>query len=996
MALLWGAGWLQANEHFFFRTFDERQGLTESTITALAQDQDGFLYVGTASGLFRYDGGHFTLIPLREEAKAPWILSLIRHPAGGMWVGTLNGLARVKGFEVSWATFEGTDNRLDIHGMALDAKGTCWIPNRRGMFTQTGPLTFALDRSTTDWNPRNTIAVTNGQRDIVVLDGDLVLHRRDTQGTWIHQGCPELGGRRPICLTQDAKGRVWCVLDGQIWRTDQSGTPFQRRVGWLRGGVTSQTDFFPDDQGGVWVPTTEGLFYLDEGPSDRVGYAEGLPEQEFNRVFWDDQGFLWIGGQGLHRRLGWGWYKISSFLDHSVGYHLRSVHVGQISGRVYLGFEDGLHLFEKGALVQIKGTGAAIFSMQEDQGGNLWVSTETDGFWRLQAGARALERIPGPPGIANGKWTRDKNGTLYLFDAMQDAFKLIQEGKTLRWEPMKVPLLPGQTVVSTAGLAFDANGGLWAGSSWGLQHFNGLVWQAITTKDGLRSNAVVQILPLSDGSVWVRYEDPIGLTRLSYANGQFKVMEHLNAPDHLPIGNVQDMKVDGQGQLWVLTSQGLVRHFNAKSFLLNRAEGFPLGIFQEGSLGVDFHGGIWVATGRYLVHSASGAIPDSLPPPKARITSFAHARQEWLLPSPAQWGDIAFQDASLTFRVATWGSEEIGSERFQVWLEGHEDGWRDTIQDHIVYPRLREGTYTFHVRAARRLGEWGPEDTLKVHIRAPWYRSWPALVVWALMLVAVIRTWLVFRLRRVLNQQRNLEEEVKARTVELNRLNEALLEQTFIDPLTGLRNRRFLQSTIHMDLRKSLHHYRSSGANARRGDLKNPDLIFLMVDIDFFKKINDRWGHSAGDLVLGQVAELLRKAMRDTDNIVRWGGEEFLVTARDSNRVEGAMIAERICTLIRNHAFVIPGDRTIPVTCSVGFAPFPCDPARLSESSWEQVIDVADHCLYIAKLSGRNGWVGVQEAFDTMPLPWEKAEIQALSEAGRIELRHSAEKLTFQ
>src|SRR5690348_13575550 len=132
-----------------------------------------------------------------------------------------------------------------------------------------------------------------------------------------------------------------------------------------------------------------------------------------------------------------------------------------------------------------------------------------------------------------------------------------------------------------------------------------------------------------------------------------------------------------------------------------------------------------------------------------------------------------------------------------------------------------------------------------------------------------------------------------------------------------------------------------------------------MVDLDHFKEVNDTYGHAAGDLVLQQVATILQEATRDTDTVVRWGGEEFLVVARNAARKDAVVLVERIRSRVEAHAFDLGDGSTIRRTCSIGFAlmPFLCaDPDYMS---WEEVVDVADHCLYVAKRSGRDAWVGV-------------------------------------
>jgi diguanylate cyclase (GGDEF)-like protein len=130
--------------------------------------------------------------------------------------------------------------------------------------------------------------------------------------------------------------------------------------------------------------------------------------------------------------------------------------------------------------------------------------------------------------------------------------------------------------------------------------------------------------------------------------------------------------------------------------------------------------------------------------------------------------------------------------------------------------------------------------------------------------------------------------------------------------------------------------------------------------------VNDRYGHRAGDQVLAQIADVLRATCRESDTIARWGGEEFLVILRCSNRGVAPISAERIRMAIENHVFAIGGDQTLGVTCSIGFAPFPFSVSRPDEVSWEQVIALADDALYRAKQGGRNSWAGPGRT----PRPW--------------------------
>jgi diguanylate cyclase (GGDEF)-like protein len=137
------------------------------------------------------------------------------------------------------------------------------------------------------------------------------------------------------------------------------------------------------------------------------------------------------------------------------------------------------------------------------------------------------------------------------------------------------------------------------------------------------------------------------------------------------------------------------------------------------------------------------------------------------------------------------------------------------------------------------------------------------------------------------------------------------------------------------------------------------DLLFFIVDIDRFKAVNDRFGHHAGDEILVQVARGLRAALRDSDYLVRWGGEEFLVVARSSRREDAPEIAERLRRAAGHGQFTLESGQPIALTVSIGFAVFPFLPEYPRALTWSQIVDLADHALYMAKNRGRDAWFGL-------------------------------------
>lgn len=193
---------------------------------------------------------------------------------------------------------------------------------------------------------------------------------------------------------------------------------------------------------------------------------------------------------------------------------------------------------------------------------------------------------------------------------------------------------------------------------------------------------------------------------------------------------------------------------------------------------------------------------------------------------------------------------------------------------------------------------------------------------------------------------------------ELRAKNEILENLSLTDQLTGLRNRHYLVKFLESDIALALRSHCGQPALARLPEDSN--LLFFMLDIDFFKAVNDEYGHSAGDQILVNMKTILETIFRNSDFLIRWGGEEFLIISRFSNRSAAPIVAERLRLAVENFEFKLKSGLVIKKTCSIGFACFPYlvgDPLALG---WMQVVDIADMCLYAAKKTQRNCWVGVE------------------------------------
>ena len=170
--------------------------------------------------------------------------------------------------------------------------------------------------------------------------------------------------------------------------------------------------------------------------------------------------------------------------------------------------------------------------------------------------------------------------------------------------------------------------------------------------------------------------------------------------------------------------------------------------------------------------------------------------------------------------------------------------------------------------------------------------------------------------------------------IETKRLMNTLRESSLVDGLTGLYNRRFLQDHSNQIIASTLR--------------RKKQISLLMCDMDYFKQVNDKYGHDVGDTVLKETSHILKKCVRDADIVIRFGGEEFLILLIDSEVGYGLSVAEKIRLAVEEFNFKTT-DGILKKTISMGISDFPHD----TDGFW-QAIKFADVALYKAKEMGRN------------------------------------------
>ncbi|MGS2720672.1 diguanylate cyclase [Paraglaciecola aestuariivivens] len=221
--------------------------------------------------------------------------------------------------------------------------------------------------------------------------------------------------------------------------------------------------------------------------------------------------------------------------------------------------------------------------------------------------------------------------------------------------------------------------------------------------------------------------------------------------------------------------------------------------------------------------------------------------------------------------------------------------------------------------------EW---NNTKVVTEVDYSYLWIAAGIFSLISsIGLWRQWLIKQFNQTLLNKNQQLEELQKQLLEKNKTLEFL---SMRDPLTSMFNRNFMIQRCEQERQHCLRH--------------NHSACLIMLDIDHFKPINDTHGHSVGDAVLKELAQMVMQTVREMDVAARWGGEEFLILCPTSEKKDAMLLAERLNKVVAVQSFESVGQ----VTCSLGVAEF------IPKESFIQWFDRADQALYQAKNNGRN------------------------------------------
>jgi diguanylate cyclase (GGDEF)-like protein len=478
--------------------------------------------------------------------------------------------------------------------------------------------------------------------------------------------------------------------------------------------------------------------------------------------------------------------------------------------------------------------------------------------------------------------------------------------------------------------------------------------------------------------------------------------ETLTEANGLPNNTVYGVVPDSAGTLWLSTNHGLARLDPGSGKVSNyyRNHGLQADEFNFGAHGRT-HDGLLLFGG---VNGYNAFDPLNLQVNRSQPSVAITAILKLGRPMRVNAGDgplkplhFGYRDDMITFEFAALDFAVPTANLFEYRLQGFDRTWVRTGPLHsATYTHLPGGHYSLQVRAANADGVWNTR-ALEVPLDVdppPWKTPW-AYTSYSL-LVALLIYWVWSRQKRALaraaSYRNQLEREVQQRTHQLAERNQALqkanalLERaSFCDPLTGLGNRRSLDHAMPgliADLERNAW-----------GDGSGSRLAVLLIDLDRLKPINDQYGHEAGDRLLIEVAAILKECARGSDEVVRWGGDEFVIVHPVCDLEGTAALAERIRLSVAKRRFQVGGTTPGRTSCSIGFTLYPFIPGAFPRLGWERALSIADANLYRAK-SFRNAWIGccgtriAADAVDIEALA--ERDLDAAERNRYVEVRRSA------
>ena len=961
--------------------------------TAIAQDGDGFIWIGTEGGLARWDGYHlrrYTADP-RKAGSLPDSFTLALHvdARGRLWIGTNSGgLARYVPERDVFTVAGGTAlSHTSVLSIADDAGGGLWVGTEKGL--------YHIDAGDAAQGTAVAGDLPEGRVQALLSDHTGVLWAGTQHGLWrgksgtsafsaIPLGTAEAAMPDVTSLYQDSAGRLWVGTHAHGAFVIEAGIPHAV----LESGAASTlqnervTSIVEAVPGEVWLGTEGGgivAFDIRSDSTRRIRHEADTPtslsDNNIAALYRDSSDLVWVATdqatsqgdpqqRGLVMLLG-ATGRPNGIRGTNVYFTLRMP-----DGRIWLSVGDGIDIIDPmlGRIGQLLPDVAhpetalpkgRVRAMVVDSRGRVYIGTPQGLYCSDSQGQHVVRlKMPGRSLTSPIAALYLDEGVLWMGGTLDGlwAFDLTSANNPVLLSHADGARL-GDQRVTTIERGTDA--ALWVGTRGGLalvDKVSGAIARVpanATDPTQLPGGYVSSTLVDRRGRLWVSsFGAGVQMLERRNADGSWR-FRRFGLSDGLPHAGVDKLLEDALGNIWAGTDDGLAvidgRTFAIRTF--QRPEGVGMHSFWMNS-------GAVTAAGELLFGGTGGLAvvqPDRLrrweyQPPivvtqvrtgalSLPVGQLNHTQNH---SSPLE---ISSDDRDLRVEFSALDYSAPERNRYAYRLLGFDTHWiaSDPSLRLASYTNLPPGTYTLEVRGSNRNGDWTRPLRIPITVRAAWYQTFEFRVALTLLAAAAVTALVQMRTVYLRRRQHELEALVSERTAELEERSRELrdsqrqLEQiAYNDPLTGLANRRFFES----DLRRYIAMTRRDGQG----------FTLLLIDLDGFKKINDDLGHDAGDALLVETALRLTQAVRTTDCVARLGGDEFAVILTQTRELAAVEI---ICRRIMTSLSAPLEFKGVPmrVSASIGSAHCP------NQGSASDVLyKAADVALYDAKRSGRNAW----------------------------------------
>ncbi len=948
---------LPDHPRFTTQHFGDEFGLSVVTVNALAQDPEGFLWIATQTGLYRYDGSRVVNMKAVETIVGHYIDELQIAPDSTLWVKGSYGVAHfVHG------TFERfplppitTEIRGSGQTFAISRSGEVFVILAAGIFR--APIrdpSHATMYTTGAGLPGEPGAIATGPGDSVwftagrrlghfapgnanpVIDSTIILPDEDVSG-----------------IRFDGTGTLWVRTVTRVARIDLA---HHTMVYDDAGVAASDPDVgrpAEDHAGNLMIPSVAGLYIRDHGRWRGITDQQGLTSNDVLTALEDREGVIWVAGSGagLDRVIGisdWeAWTTAEGLPDNAIWSTVRDS-----GGRLWVATAHGLGIWDHHRHSWLVPNDSHSFATHETRqleraaDGSIWALSPVDGMVRIDPRTLAMQYSP------------SYRGKKYIFEAAAPDGEIwaTTPEKLVRFDPhsavprpIEVPL-PQTPQGEIYRLAFAPNGVLWVTGRSRVMRFDGREWRVFTQADGVAGKSVTSIAAIGANDVWIGYDDVVMITHLRVDDhGAAHAEQH--DWDYFVVGRdaMHRVWLSGTAGLTVVSPDGNVRD-------LNHADGLVWDDISPTGVREETDGSYMIATSRGLARFAPALALSDAAPPEVAFTGVSVGGHDQV----ARTGiEVRHDEGTLSafFTPLTLSNPSAVLCRYR--LGGYDAAYTTATIREIHYTSLPPGHYSLTVQCRRGASDWSPKAaTFAFTVLPAWWETWWARLLEAMLVWAFVWGVVRLRTRALVARRRVLRQAVASRNAELVEKNRQLREMSLTDPLTRVRNRRYLQETIDAEIAQVLRMRGGSYTNGEKPEHPG-EIIFGMVDIDTFKPVNDMYGHAVGDRLLQQFAQRLLRLMRSSDVLIRWGGEEFLMICRATDRAGAEVLGRRVIADVSMEPFDLGNGIKIHKTCSVGWAPFPWTGDGFSGLTVENVIELADHALYLAKHGGRNQSVGI-------------------------------------